>query len=280
VACGIDPTQSVIYLQSAVPEVNELNLLFGNLVTVPRLQRIPSLKDMANSAGITEMPFGLLGYPILQSADILLPMAHLVPVGKDNLAHVELTREIAKRFNHLYGETLPIPDVMTQGGTLVGTDGKGKMSKSLGNAIMLSDDAKTVQKKVRGMYTDPNRTSADVPGTVEGNPVFLYHDAFNPNLAEVEDLKARYRTGKVGDVEVKDKLAMALNTFLDPIRDKRQELAEKSGYADEVIFDGTQAMRAEARKTLSAVRKAMGLSGVWNRISRKAETARKKREKA
>jgi tryptophanyl-tRNA synthetase len=235
---------------------------------------------MANSAGITEMPFGLLGYPILQSADILLPMAHLVPVGKDNLAHVELTREIAKRFNHLYGETLPIPDVMTQGGTLVGTDGKGKMSKSLGNAIMLSDDAKTVQKKVRGMYTDPNRTSADVPGTVEGNPVFLYHDAFNPNLAEVEDLKARYRTGKVGDVEVKDKLAMALNTFLDPIRDKRQELAEKSGYADEVIFDGTQAMRAEARKTLSAVRKAMGLSGVWNRISRKAETARKKREKA
>jgi tryptophanyl-tRNA synthetase len=279
-ACGIDPQESVIYLQSAVPEVNELNLLFGNLVTVPRLQRMPSLKDMASNADISEMPFGLLGYPILQSADILLPMAHLVPVGKDNVAHVELTREIAKRFNHLYGETLPIPDVMTQGGTLVGTDGKGKMSKSLGNAIMLSDDAKTVQKKVRGMYTDPNRTSADVPGTVEGNPVFIYHDAFNPELQEVEELKTRYRTGKVGDVEVKDKLAIALNHFLDPIRDKRQELEEKAGYADEVIFEGTQAMRAEARKTLSAVRKAMGLTGVWNRISRKAEKARKKRDQA
>lgn len=279
-ACGIDPEKSVIYLQSAVPEVCELNLFFCDLVTVPRLQRVPSIKDMAKAAQLSELPFGLLGYPVLQAADILLPRAHLVPVGKDNESHVELTREIAKRFNYMYGDVFPIPEVMVSDcGSLVGTDGQAKMSKSLGNAIFLCDDEKTVIKKVRSMYTDPNRTSADVPGTVEGNPVFIYHDAFNPNKAEVEDLKDRYRKGKVGDVEVKDKLAFALNTFLEPIRERRAFYASKTGFVDEIIYNGTMRMRAEAAQTLKAVKKAMGISGVWNKISRKAEEVQKKAQK-
>lgn len=278
-AAGIDPSISTIYLQSAVPEIYELNLLFEMMVTVPRLQRLPSLKDMARGAGLQEMPFGLLGYPVLQTADILLPRAHLVPVGKDNEAHVELTREIARRFNNHYGDVFPLPDVLVGDvPTLVGTDGNAKMSKSLGNAILLSDDARTVEKKVRAMYTDPARVRADVPGTVEGNPVFIYHDIFNTDRAEVEDLKERYRGGRVGDVEVKEKLASALNRFLDPLRERRAGYAQQSGLVDEVIYNGTMRMRDEARETLSQVRKAMGLGGVWNSIRRKAEKAVRKRE--
>lgn len=279
-ACGIDPAKSTIYLQSAVPEVTELNLFFMDLVTVPRMNRIPSLKEMAKNAHLNEMPLGLLGYPVLQAADILMCRSTLVPVGKDNESHVELTREIAKRFNFMYGDVFPIPDVMVSDfGSLVGTDGQAKMSKSLNNAIFLSDDEKTVNKKVNGMFTDPNRTSADVPGRVEGNPVFIYHDAFNPNKAEVEDLKARYLTGKVGDVEVKQKLSVALNNFLDPIRERRAMYEKQSGLVDEIIYNGTLKMREEARETLNLAKKAMGLSAVWNRISRKAEDTRKKREK-
>ncbi len=276
-ACGIDPDLVTIYLQSAVHETYELNTLFQNLVTVPRLERLPSLKDMARAAHKEEMPYGLLGYPVLQAADILLPRAHLVPVGKDNLAHVEITREIARRFNRMYGEVFPIPEALVpETGTLVGTDGQAKMSKSLGNAIMLSDDAKTVRKKVFSMYTDPNRIRADIPGRVEGNPVFIYHDIFNPNREEVEDLKARYRAGKVGDVEVKEKLTIAINHFLDPIRERRAAIEADSGFVDEVIYQGTLRMREEARETILLVKKAMGLTGVWNRISRRAERRRKR----
>ncbi len=279
-ASGIDPEKAVIYLQSAVPEVYELNLLFEMLVTVPRLQRMPSLKDMARAEGMNEMPFGLLGYPVLQSADILMPRAHLVPVGKDNEAHVELTREIARRFNSLYGEVFPVPEPMVGDvPTLVGTDGRAKMSKSLGNAILLSDDPKTVETKVRKMYTDPSRTRADVPGKVEGNPVFIYHDVFNNRREEVEDLKERYRTGRVGDVEVKEKLAAALNRYLDPFRERRESYASRTGLVDEIIFNGTMQMREQARATLTAAKKAMGLTGAWNSISRKAEKSRKRREK-
>ncbi len=280
-ACGIDPSKSKIYLQSAIHEVYEMNLIFEMMVTVPRLQRLPSIKEMAQSANLSELPFGLLGYPVLQAADILMPRAHMVPVGKDNESHVELTREIARRFNYLYGEVFPVPDVKVGDvPTLVGTDGRAKMSKSLDNAIFISDDAKTVEKKVRSMYTDPNRTRADVPGAVEGNPVFMYHDVFNPNREEVEDLKSRYREGRVGDVEVKDKLAAALNTFLEPLRERRQSYQEKTGLVEEVIYDGTMVAREEARKTLIEMKKAMGLTGVWNRISRKAEKSKKRREKA
>src|SRR5256886_8635908 len=168
------------------------------------------------------MPYGLLGCPVLQAADILCVKAHVVPVGKDNVPHVEVTREIARRFNNLYGDVFPEPDfLMADVPTLVGTDGQGKMSKSLGNTIYLSDDEATVRKKVGNMYTDPKRIRADIPGTVEGNPVFLYHDVFNPDKAQVEDLKARYRAGTVGDVEVKEKLAAAMNAFLDPMRERR-----------------------------------------------------------
>ena len=280
-ASGIDPAKCVIYLQSAVTETYELNLILEMLVTVQRLQRMPSLKDMVRDAGLKEMPFGLLGYPVLQSADILLPRAHLVPVGKDNEAHVELTRELARRFNYLYDEVFPVPDVMIGDvPTLVGTDGKNKMSKSLGNAIMLSDDERTVVRKVNGMYTDPNRVRADIPGTVEGNPVFTYLDVFDGNTAEVDDLKERYRAGRVGDVEVKQRLSAVLNAFLDPIRERRSALEARTGFVDEVLYDGTMKMREEARATIVAARKAMGLTGVWNKISRKAEDARKKRGRA
>jgi tryptophanyl-tRNA synthetase len=277
-ACGIDPDKSVIYLQSAVHEVYEMNLIFEMLVTVPRLQRIPSLKEMARGANLGEMPFGLLGYPVLQAADILMPRAHLVPVGKDNESHVEMTREIARRFNTFYGEVFPIPDVMVGDvPTLVGTDGGAKMSKSLGNTILLSDDEKTVRKKIFGMYTDPNRVRADIPGTVEGNPVFIYHDIFNPDRGEVEDLKDRYRRGAVGDIEVKEKLFAAVNDFLEPIRERRMEYGKRSGFVDEVIYDGTMRMREEARSTLTEMKRAMGLSGIWNKISRKAEKTKKKK---
>ena len=280
-ACGIDPSKSVIYLQSAVHEVFEMNLFFEMLVTVPRLQRIPSIKDMAKSANLSELPFGLLGYPVLQAADILMPRANLVPVGKDNESHVELSREIAKRFNSLYEEVFPLPDPMIgEVPTLIGTDGSAKMSKSLGNAIMLSDSAKEVEKKVAGMYTDPARIRADIPGKVEGNPVFIYHDAFNPNVEEIKDLKERYQKGKVGDVEVKQKLSKALNVFLDPIREKRAMYEEKKGYVEEILFDGTMRMREEAAATLALMKKAMGFTGAWKKIARKAEEAKKAREKS
>jgi tryptophanyl-tRNA synthetase len=259
-AVGIDPERSAIFLQSAVPEVFELNLIFEMLVSVPRLERVPSLKEMAQAARLSAMPFGLLGYPVLQAADILLPRATLVPVGKDNEAHVEVTREIARRFNTLYGEVFPVPDVLLgEIPTLVGTDGQAKMSKSLDNAIFLSDDARAVEARVRGMYTDPRRVRADTPGTVEGNPVFAYHDAFNPDRAEVEDLKDRYRRGKVGDVEVKSSLVRALNEFLSPIRHRRAEYSRQPGRVEEILRSGTERARHEAALTMHAVRQAMGM---------------------
>src|SRR5688500_10249493 len=221
-AVGIEPSVSTIFVQSAIPETYELNLLFEMLVTVPRLERMPTLKDMARDANIDSMPFGLLGYPVLQAVDILLPRAQAVPVGRDNQSHVELAREMARKFNNLYGEVFPEPEpIIGDVPLLVGTDGQSKMSKSLGNAIYLSDDAQTVEDKVQGMYTDPKRLRATDPGTVEVNPVFIYHDAFNASYAEVDDLKERYRAGKVGDVEVKEKLGKAINSFLEPFREKR-----------------------------------------------------------
>ncbi|MDX9952456.1 MAG: tryptophan--tRNA ligase [Anaerolineae bacterium] len=274
-AVGIDPERSTIFLQSAVRETFELAQLFGNLVTLPRLSRLPSIKDMARAANMDDetVPFGLIGYPVLQAADILLPRAHLVPVGKDNEAHVEITREIARRFNRLYdAEVFPVPEVMIgEVPTLIGTDGQAKMSKSLGNAIMLSDDAKTVEEKVRGMYTDPNRVRADIPGRVEGNPVFIYHDAFNPNVEEINDLKERYLLGKVGDVEVKRKLARAINAFLDPIRERRAAYEAQPGLVEEVLVEGTRKMQAEARITLDLVYDAMGMTGA--RLRRALENA-------
>ncbi|MDW8327622.1 MAG: tryptophan--tRNA ligase [Anaerolineales bacterium] len=259
-AVGIDPDLSTIFVQSAIPETYELNLLLEMLVTVPRLERLPTLKEMARDANLESMPFGLLGYPVLQAADILLPRAHIVPVGKDNQAHVELARELARRFNLLYGEVFPEPEALIgEMPTLVGTDGKQKMSKSLGNAIFLSDDAATVEAKVRMMYTDPNRLRATDPGTVEGNPVFIFHDAFNADKAEVAELKERYRAGKVGDVEVKARLARALNAFLEPFREKRAYYLAHPHLAQDVLASGIRRMQAEAKETMRLVREATGL---------------------
>lgn len=263
IACGVDPNKVTFFVQSRVPATFELNLYFEMLVSVPRLSRLPTLKDMARDANIDEesFPFGLLGYPVLQAVDILLPRAHLVPVGRDNQAHVEITREIARRFNHLYSEVFPEPDFLVPSQVLLpGTDGNPKMGKSLGNAIWLSDGAKTVEEKVRGMYTDPRRIRADIPGTVEGNPVFAYHDAFNQNTDEVNDLKERYRAGKVGDVEVKRKLAAAINHFLEPIRERRAHYEGKPNLIDEIIRNGTARYRdGIAAETLRMAREAMGL---------------------
>lgn len=261
---GIDPERSTYFLQSLVPAISEIQLMLSMLVTVPRCQRVPTLKEVMSNLHIEQPSMGLLSYPVLQAADILCVRAHLVPVGKDQASHLELTREIARRFNTLYGETLPEPDTLIGDvPTLVGTDGQAKMSKSLDNAIFLSDDAKTVERKVRGMYTDPNRVRADIPGNVEGNPVFIYHDAFNPDTAEVEDLKDRYRRGKVGDVEVKTKLAKAVNAFLDPIRLRRAELEARPRIVEEVILAGTDRARREADLTLEMMKDAMGLRPEW-----------------
>jgi tryptophanyl-tRNA synthetase len=260
-AVGIDPAVSTIFVQSAVPETYQLNLLFEMLVTVPRLERMPTLKDMARDANIDSMPFGLLGYPVLQAVDILLPRAQVVPVGRDNQSHVELAREMARRFNNLYGEVFPEPEsIIGDVPLLVGTDGQSKMSKSLGNAIYLSDNAETVKQKVMGMYTDPKRLRASDPGTVEGNPVFIYHDAFNPSYAEVDDLKERYRLGKVGDVEVKEKLVLAINNFLEPIREKRAYFLAHPTIPRDVLASGIRRMQAEAKATMELVRDATGLS--------------------
>ncbi len=257
---GIDPDKTTIYVQSDVPSVCELHLLFSMLTTVSRLDRVPTLKEVMDAEHIEQATYGLLGYPVLQAADILHVRAHLVPVGKDQASHIEVTREIARRFNFLYGDVFPEPDALIGDvPTLMGTDGKAKMSKSLGNAIMLSDDAKTVEQKVRGMYTDPTRIRADIPADPEGNPVFQYHDAFNPNKAEVEDLKARYRTGQVGDVEVKKKLTVALNNFLEPIRERRAYYAARPNLVDEILAAGAAKVRPISQETVNLARDAMGL---------------------
>lgn len=278
-ACGIDPKKSIIYLQSAVPAVYELNLIFEMCISLNRLSGLPSLKEMARNAHIEaeSIPFGLIGYPVLQTADILMSRAHYVPVGKDNEAHVELSRDIARKFNQYYGDVFPMPEpILSDNPTLVGIDNKGKMSKSANNAIFLSDDGKIVEKKVKGMFTDPNRLRIDSPGTVEGNPVFIYHDAFNPRKDEVESLKERYREGKVGDVEVKEKLVQAINEFLEPIRERRKIYEADKGFIEEVIYDGTEKMNAIAQETIKEMRSAMGISGAWNKISRIARDRKKK----
>lgn len=260
-AVGIDPERSTIYVQSAIPETFQLNLIFEMLVSVSRLQRMPTLKEMARAAHIDAMPFGLLGYPVLQAVDILLPNAHVVPVGKDNQSHVELAREIAGRFNNTYGDYFNTPQpLLSQIPLLVGTDGKNKMSKSMGNAIYLSDTSEVVAQKVKGMYTDPNRLRATDPGSVDGNPVFIYHDAFNPNIEEVADLKERYRVGKVSDVEVKAKLTSAINDMLEPIREKRAYYHDHPMFVRDVLNTGINNMRREARSTMEKVRELTGLS--------------------
>ena len=263
IGAGLDPEKSTFFVQSLVPEHSELFLLMSMVVPVPWLERVPTYKEQQESLKDKDLSsIGFLGYPLLQAADVAMYDARFVPVGEDQVAHLELAREAIRRFNNFFGggDVLVEPQPMlTSFGRLPGLDGDKKMSKSLGNTIHLSDTAEDVQKKVRQMYTDPKRVRADIPGTVEGNPVFIYHDAFNADTAEVEDLKSRYRAGKVGDVEVKTKLAKAINAYLDPIRERRTAALAKPGYIRDVLFDGSKRARVVAEETMERVRGAVKL---------------------
>jgi len=258
---GMDPQKSTFYLQSEVPYITELYTILAMLCSVARSERIPTLKEKIQDMGIGEnYSVGLLGYPILMAADILMYKAVKVPVGEDQLSHIEITRELARRFNHIYGDYFVEPEpIISETSRLVGTDGDRKMSKSLNNCIYLSDDEKAVEKRVRGMFTDPNRIRADIPGKVEGNPVFIYHDAFNDNIEEVADLKERYKKGKVGDVEVKQKLSIAINKVLEPIREKRKSYEERKDYIKEIISEGTMRASNIAKENMEDILEHIGM---------------------
>ncbi len=262
IGAGLDPGKSTFFVQSLVPEHAELYLLLSMVIAVPWLERVPTYKEQRETLKDKDLStIGFLGYPLLQTADVAMYDAQFVPVGEDQVAHLELAREVVRRFNKFFGDVLVEPQpLLTTFGRLPGLDGDKKMSKSLGNTIHLSDTEDEVRKKVRQMYTDPKRIRADIPGTVEGNPVFVYHDAFNPNAEEVEDLKARYRAGKVGDVEVKTKLADALNAYLEPIRQRRAAVLAKPGHLREVLFEGSKRARSVAAGTMDRVREAMKIA--------------------
>ena len=261
-AVGLDPEKVKIVVQSMVPELTELTIYFMNLVTVATLERNPTVKEEIKQRNFVKgVPVGFWSYPISQAADIAIFKADLVPVGEDQLPMIEQTREIVRRFNRLYGKVLIEPRAMLGAvARLPGTDGGAKMSKSVGNCIYLGDPSEVVRKRVMSMFTDPTRIHPTDPGHVEGNPVFTYHDVFNPNKAEIEDLKERYRKGTVGDVEVKQRLFEALEAFLAPIRQRRQELAAKPERVYEIIVGGTRKGRALAQATMAEVRHAMKIA--------------------
>ena len=257
---GLDPERSTFVVQSYVPEHAELSMLLSMLTPLGMLERNPTLKAEREQVEAKGLSVGFYTYPVSQVADILLPKANLVPVGEDQLPHIEMTREVARKFNGRYGEVFPEPaSLVGRVARLPGTDGQAKMSKSLGNVIYLSDDEDTVNRKVGSMYTDPTRIHATDPGHVEGNPVFDYHDAFNEDKAEVEELKERYRAGKVGDVEVKQRLARALNAFLAPIRERRAYYQERSETAREALVEGSRRAKKVAEATMAEVRERMGI---------------------
>jgi tryptophanyl-tRNA synthetase len=261
IAAGLDPERSTLFIQSLVPEHAELFLLLSMTVPIPWLERVPTYKEQIEQLSEKDLStLGFLGYPLLQTADIIIYNAQCVPVGEDQVPHLELSREIVRRFHNFYGELFVEPKpLLTTFPRLPGVDNR-KMSKSYRNTIDLSDDPEAVRKKVMQMYTDPKRVRADIPGTVEGNPVFMYHDAFNPDTAEVEDLKTRYRAGKVGDVEVKTKLAKALNARLEPMRERRAELQSKPEALKEILHEGSRKARGIAQETMERVRSAVKLS--------------------
>ena len=258
---GVDPEKSTLFVQSMVPEHAELYLLLQMITPIPWLERVPTYKEQMEQLAERDLSnLGFLGYPLLQTADVIIYDAHYVPVGDDQVPHLELSREVVRRFHGFYGEIFVEPQpLLTPTPRLPGLDNR-KMSKSYNNTIDLSDSPEDVVKKIRLMYTDPKRVRADIPGTVEGNPVFIYHDAFNPDKGQVEELKERYRAGKVGDVEVKTKLAAAVNAMLDPIRARRAEALKRPGYLKDVLVDGSKRARAVAQETMVRVRDAVKLS--------------------
>ena len=263
-AVGLDPERSHFVIESLVPEHAELTVWLSWYVGLGRLQRNPTLKaemDELESRSKDAVPVAFFTYPVMQVANILMPKANLVPTGEDQSPHVEMTREVARRFNRLFGEVFPEPEgLVGRVPRLVGIDGQAKMSKSLNNAIYLKDDAETVTQKVMRMYTDPTRIHATDPGHIEGNPVFMYHDAFNPDKAEVQDLKERYVVGKVGDVEVKQKLARALNALMDPIRERRARYEAQPALVREALASGSGYAKRVAEQTMSEVRAALRLN--------------------
>lgn len=257
-AVGINPSKTTILIQSMIPEIAELTVFYLNLVTLERVLRNPTVKEEIRQKGFgRNIPSGFAMYPVSQAADITIFNADLVPVGEDQLPMIEQTREIVRRFNTLYGKVFNEPEALIgEVKRLPGIDGNAKMSKSLGNAIYLSDSEEELKKKVMSMYTDPKRIHKTDPGEVEGNPVFIYHEVFNPDKNEVENLEKRYRQGSVGDVEVKEKLFDALNNFLKPIRDRRSEFA-KDVNLDKILIEGTRRAREVAKETMKQVRRAM-----------------------
>jgi len=259
---GLDPEKVTFFIQSKVPEVLELAYFLSVLTPRPLIARQPALKEKLDQG--FQDTVGLFYYPVLMAADILLVRANLVPVGKDQKAHVEYARDIAVKFNNTYGEVFPIPEpLIGEVPTLPGTDGQAKMGKSSGNAIFLTDSAEEVRKKVMGMYTDPARIHGDEPGDVENNPVFIYLDAFasqagnKRHVTRTEQYKERYRKGTVKDVEVKEFLVEVLEEFLEPIRQRRTEFEKQPELINKILKEGTAKARKEAQQTLDLVRKAM-----------------------
>ncbi len=273
-ACGIDPAKSTIFIQSQIPELCELTFYFMDLVTVSRLQRNPTVKTEIQMRNFeTSIPVGFFTYPISQAADITAFKATTVPVGEDQEPMLEQAREIVRRFNNIYGETLVEPNILLPENAaclrLPGTDGKAKMSKSLGNCIYLSDPADEVEKKVRSMYTDPNHLRVSDPGQIEGNTVFTYLDAFSrpehferylPEYAGLDELKAHYRKGGLGDMKVKKLLAAVMQEELEPIRERRKEFEKDIPAVYEMLRKGCETAREAAAQTLDEVRRAMKIN--------------------
>ena len=261
-AVGINPKKCTIFIQSAVPQLAELTMYLSMLVTVARLRRNPTIKSEAQLVGVDSdkdsIVYGFLGYPVSQAADILLFRADTVPVGEDQLPHLEQTREIARKFNRLFDEVFPVPKaLLSRTPRLPGLDGKNKMSKSLGNAIFLSDSQDEVVKKVRQAYTDPTRIHATDPGHIKGNVVFAYLDAFHPDEKEVESLKDKYREGGIGDVAVKNILADVLNQVLEPIRQRRQQFESDREYLSRTVSEGCEQARQKGEETMRLVKRAV-----------------------
>lgn len=260
-AVGLDPSAVTFVIQSQIPEIAELTVFFLNLVTVSHLRQNPTVKaEIAQKGFGQSVPAGFFVYPVSQAADITAFGAHLVPVGDDQLPMIEQTREIVRRFNSLYAPVLTEPkELLSAVPRLMGLDGEAKMSKSLGNAIFLGDSADKVAQKVMGMYTDPHHLRASDQGRVEGNPVFAYLDAFDPDKAALEAMKEHYRRGGLGDVKVKKHLLEVLEGVLAPIRARRAEYAQDRGAVQQLLRQGTARGRAEAAQTMQEARQAMGL---------------------
>ena len=262
-AVGIDPSKSNIFIQSQIPELNELTMHYLNLVTLSRLERNPTVKQEIKQKDFeNSIPAGFLIYPVSQAADITAFKATTVPVGEDQLPMIEQTREIVRSFNSIYGDVLVEPEAVlpsSNAGRLPGTDGKAKMSKSIGNCIYLSDDADTIKKKIMSMYTDPNHIRVEDPGQIEGNTVFTYLDVFASDKNTVEEMKEHYKRGGLGDMKVKKYLNEVMQAELEPIRNRRIEFEKDIDAIYDMLKDGSDKARAVAANTLKEVRTAIGI---------------------